>query len=325
MPSPVLLSRSQIDDARWDRAIALSAQRVVYGYAWYLDVVAPDWMALAWPSADDYQVVMPLPLRRKWGLRVVQQPFFCQYLGPFSQVPLTPEMLSAFLAALGRSFSYISSYAFHPAHTPLLHQHRSQLPNYSFRLHHTYWLNLKETYLDLKQKYYHEDRRKNLKRAQKYTWERVEDTTVEPLIGWFRTYHAPGVAGGVSEAAYGTLRQLYGVLQKKNCVRVSYARRAGTYHGGIMVVEEGNQSTYLFNAADATGRQGNARTYLLDRYFEEKAATKRFFDFESPDIDSIAQFYRSFGAEQVPFYSLRRNALPFPLRVLQEWRVRRST
>ena len=329
MPSPVLLSRAQIDDARWDRAIEQSAQRVLYGYSWYLDVVTPgyparDWMALVWPSADDYQVVMPLPLKRKWGLRVVQQPFFCQYLGTFSQVPLDEALLSQFLHALGRYFPYVSSYAFHPLLTPLLRTTLPKVPGFQPTLLHTHWLDLKVPYVALHDKYYHPDRRKNLKRAQKYPWERVEGTTVEPLIDWFDAHHAPGIAGGVHPAAYGTLRQLYKVLREKKRVKIYYAQRDGKLHGGIMLLEEEHQSTYIFNAADTEGRRGNARTYLLDGYLAEKAGAVGTFDFESPEVESIAGFYRSFGARQVPFYSLRRNALPWPLRLLQEWRVRRA-
>ncbi|UFH56538.1 hypothetical protein [Spirosoma sp. KNUC1025] len=77
--------------------MAASSQRIVYGYAWYLDTVlsAPmwKWMGLVMiAETGSYQAVVPIPLRRKqvMGLPyewVVHQPFFCQILAVFSRDP----------------------------------------------------------------------------------------------------------------------------------------------------------------------------------------------------------------------------------------------
>ncbi|HEV7350532.1 GNAT family N-acetyltransferase [Telluribacter sp.] len=321
---PSLLNRSQIQDQQWDQFIQNSGQRVVYGYSWYLDLVSPGWSALVWPSAEEYQVVMPLPVVRKWGLGVIQQPFFCQYLGLFSASELEGRVTEAFLRVLSQHFRYISSYCFHPDNSPSLAKVLPACPTLLPKLLTTHWLPLNQPYITLKSTY-NQDRLKNLKRAEKAGWYLEELDNIAPLIDFFRNFHASQINGGVNEAAYSLLHSLFQQLKEKGLVRLYYAGRDGTLHAGVMLVGDEKKTVYLFNAADETGRRLNGRTYLLDRYFQEKAGTGLVFDFESPGQVTIAEHYQSFGAQEQSFYSIRQNNLPWPLRTIQEWRLKRLT
>ena len=62
---PILLTRSQINTQEWDTFIRSSQQRIIYGLSWYLDTVSEDWNALVWPAKENYQIVMPLPVKKK--------------------------------------------------------------------------------------------------------------------------------------------------------------------------------------------------------------------------------------------------------------------
>ncbi len=83
-----ILPRNKINSQAWDACVAASSQQVLYGYSWYLDAVlpAPFWKWVGVVMTDEtnqYQVVMPIPLRRKRVLGityswVAHQPFFCQ-------------------------------------------------------------------------------------------------------------------------------------------------------------------------------------------------------------------------------------------------------
>lgn len=53
-----------------------------YGLSWWLDVVSPGWEALV---KGDYDAVMPLPVKKRYGLRYLVQPRFVQQLGVFGQ------------------------------------------------------------------------------------------------------------------------------------------------------------------------------------------------------------------------------------------------
>lgn len=53
-----------------------------YGLSWWLDTVSPGWEALV---KGDYEAVMPLPVKKRYGISYLVQPYFSQQLGLFGQ------------------------------------------------------------------------------------------------------------------------------------------------------------------------------------------------------------------------------------------------
>ncbi|WP_373513660.1 hypothetical protein [Persicitalea sp.] len=331
MSPPTLLQRHQIDDEAWNALIEHSVHPVIYAYTWYLDCVSPDWQALIVDNAQDaeinpasqrnistYLIVMPLPVRKKWGTTIVHQPLFCQYLGLFSQKEISEEILTLFLESLNRCFAYVSVYDFHPRHTSLLQKLLPIFPDFEVRKKATHWLNLEKSHAELTSCYSH-DRQKNLKKSKKCNWQCSKSKEVEPLIALFRENHAFKIQN-VKESAYVLLHSLANTVLKQKAGSLQYASLRGEIHAGVMILEKNGTGIYIFNAADEIGRKGNARTFLLDRYFQRNTGQLETFDFESPEVESIARFYQSFGAECKSFISIKKNKLPFPLRQLQEFR-----
>ena len=76
------LKHNQIDKQKWDSAIENAENGLVYALSWYLDIVSPNWDALV---VGDYEQVMPVTHKRKYGIKYLIQPPFCQQLGFFSQ------------------------------------------------------------------------------------------------------------------------------------------------------------------------------------------------------------------------------------------------
>ena len=87
------LRHNEIDRTRWDATIAQSLCDLPYAYSWYLDVVCPMWEALA---TEDYAYVMPLPLKKKWGISYLIHPIWVQQLGVFSAQEVTSEIFESF-------------------------------------------------------------------------------------------------------------------------------------------------------------------------------------------------------------------------------------
>ena len=74
--------RHEIDTARWDACINRAANPLIYGFHFYLDhMAAGRWDALI---LGDYEAVMPLTWRRKYGIRYLYQPPYTQQTGIFS-------------------------------------------------------------------------------------------------------------------------------------------------------------------------------------------------------------------------------------------------
>lgn len=311
----LLLYRSQLDLTQWDTFIAASPQRILYAYSWYLDTVSPDWNALIVVENDQWQAVMPLPCRKKWGMNVVQQPFFCQLLGFFTHPSVDfQEVSNKLLTELTTSFHYISTYSGRFAENTNFPEDLkvTNAANWILPLHHPYSVLFQN---------YTRDRQTNLKRAEKSQWKSQQSTDVEPLIALFRNNHATQIEGGVSENAYDLLRAVMALLAQKKALRLVYAVREGRIEAGALFAVFNNRIIYLFNAASPAGRQSNVRTWLIDQMIREYAETDFVFDFESPEIPSIASFYRSFGAQPEVYSQLSFNNLPFPLKQIQEWRL----
>lgn len=313
--APTLLRRSQLDSRAWDDCVANAVNPLLYGYSWYLDAVlpAPDWQWQALVQTDAhgrYTAVMPVPLRWKAGQWVVHQPLFCPFLDVFrrdSQLDPTP-----FVAAVMQRFRYGSRLAlrFQPALTGL-----------AVQIRYTHVLDLSVGYARLLANYT-PDRRLNRQRAHRQPWQLTDDTNPDPLLTLFRQYHAHTIDGGVADWAYAILRQLIGELHKRGLATLQYAQLNGQIEAGMLLATSNGRTIYLFNAASERGRRGNARTLLLDQYIQAHAGQSIVFDFESPEKPSIAAFYRSFGAQEEPYVSLRWNRLTDPERwllALRRW------
>ncbi|NBC83660.1 MAG: hypothetical protein GVY19_09785 [Bacteroidetes bacterium] len=74
------LTHKDIDKTKWDACIQNASNCLVYGMSWYLDQVCEHWDGLV---LGDYQAVMPLPWKSKYGLKYVIQPLFTKQLGIF--------------------------------------------------------------------------------------------------------------------------------------------------------------------------------------------------------------------------------------------------
>src|SRR5690554_8139686 len=84
------LRHHEIDKKRWDEGIARSTHPLVYADSWYLDIMSPQWEAVV---SDDYSILWPLTLNRKYKLPMLMQPMFTQQLGVFSSLPLDKQMV----------------------------------------------------------------------------------------------------------------------------------------------------------------------------------------------------------------------------------------
>lgn len=259
-----------------------------------------------------YTAVMPVPMRRKWGVWRVHQPFFCQILGVFSRDYTLDTR--PFYQLVYERFCYGSVWQV-GQYPPV------DVPFGLVRPLSTHVLDLSDTYPAIYARYT-PDRRRNLRRAQTAGWSVQEATDIGPLIALFHKHHADTIDGGVGDWAYDILRNLYAELQKRDMATLFYAERNSQTEAGALFAQDGNRVLYLFNAATASGRRGNARTLLIDRHIQQKAGQRLLtgpvlFDFESPEKPSVRAFYASFGATAQSFWSIRWNRLTWPEQLLR--------
>ncbi len=302
-----LLNRQDIDEAQWNSFLDNSPHNLIYACSWYLDIVAPKWCAFIAENEVGWQAIMPVPLAKKWGFWVVKQPFFCQILGVFFKEKVDLEISKLLESLLRKQFKYISIYAGQNLYSS----------NYQVN---TQILKLDRPYERLFNSY-NKDRKKNLKISQNFGWEIDESDDIEPVIEIFINHHSESIEGGVGGNAYRILRKLFSELKKRESVKLLYASKNNRIEAGALFVIFRGRIIYLFNAATGLGRKKNARTVLIDGILQQYENTNYIFDFESPEKESVVEFYESFGTETFTFSQLRYNDLPFPFKQIQNLRL----
>ena len=78
------IPQKQIDKKKWDHCIESAENGLIYGYSFYLDHMAGQWDGIV---LGDYQAVMPLPWKKKFGIKYIYQPFLVAQGGVFGARP----------------------------------------------------------------------------------------------------------------------------------------------------------------------------------------------------------------------------------------------
>lgn len=311
----IRLRRSELDATAYDACVEASDLGVIYGLSWWLDLVSPEWECLVWKSSQQYRAVLPIPLLRRYGFLLVHQPLFCQFLSVYSAETLTQAEHQLFLDALFNKYRFIASFCLAGMDASLLHSYGlAQITPF-----YTHVLSLDKPYSFIWDNY-NRDRKINVKRGRKAEWTIRKGAEIDRLAELFQTHHQHQIQGGAHPSTYALLAVLYKEAQRRGLSELWYAQKADSLKAGAWFVTWKSRSLYLFNAADEEGRRGNARSYLLDCYLQEKAEKSGVFDFESAQLADIANFYASFGSTISPFYEIRANQLPAWVKAL--WKLR---
>jgi hypothetical protein len=309
-----LFQRTEINDILWNELITNSLQGYLYAYTWYLDIVSPNWKAIIEVQDQQYLAVMPVPVLNSFGIEYVKQPLFCQQLGIFSQPNYQINELN-YVEKLCKEFSYIADYTwnYHNFSQNELQLFSPQNVNLCKpETLCTHLLSLQQTAEEIYAGY-NADRKMNLKRALKSEVQIIESIDIEPLINLFITETSHKIIGGVHPQAYDFLRQIFAALQSRNQAKLYYTvnQKNEIEAGGLFAFDK-QKIIYLFNAALHQYRKNNGRTLLINKVLQEYANKEYlYFDFESPAISPIAEFYESFGAKPYSFSQLHYNNLPF--------------
>ncbi len=313
------LRHHQIDKLKWDACVEASDAGVICVLSWYLDIVSPKWHALIEEGGNgNYSAVMPLTGSSKLGFSRLGSPHFCQQLGLISVThSVTAQTATQFLEEAVRHFRFVHNYKFITENTAPLEQLTGR-----FQLHtrHTRYLSLHQTYQEI-YKGYNRDRKMNLKRAKRANLVMTESDDIEPMLDFFKEHVAHKVVGGVAEPTYQMLRDLFAKMKELGLGRLFYTSLDGKLNAGCLFTKYKGKISYTFNAADEVGRVLNGRTLILDEVIRQHAGAAYTFDFESPAIDQIDQFYASFGAAKVRYFALHHNNLPLPIRLIRDLRI----
>lgn len=287
------LTNDNIDKSRWDDCIAHAVNGNVYAWSWYLDVVHPGWEALVEVIDDNYLTVMPITKKKKYLINYLCQPFFAQQLGVFSRQPITEDVTLSFLKAIPKKY--------HLVEIRLNEQNPLPQNGKGVEWHRNYLLDLRKCY-DALLLDYHENTRRNIKKAQASNLELVKDVDIHDVVALFRADRGASIRHW-GDAEYARLTRLSDVAKSSSNAFIYGVKTIGNKRiiCGALFVKSNQRITFLFSGNSAQGRTSQAMVFLIDQVIREYAGQPVTLDFEGSDDDNLARFYHGFGAKSVKY------------------------
>lgn len=299
------LKNNKIDKTKWDNAIDLSINNLIYAYSWYLDIVSPGWCALI---EDDYVSIMPLTGNKKYGIDYLFPPYFAQQLGVFSRSKLTKEKVENFLKAIPPQYKFIEA--------NLNTSNTFELSEFKIKKNINIELALGSTYESFYKKF-SEDTKRNIKKAAKYNIQLHKGIQASEIISIFRKNTGKKI-NNLTSNNYKVLLNLI-----NTCIQKGYAEAWGAYSenrlcAGVVWLIKGNRSIFLFSATNTQAKKTGAMFFLINKFIEEHAEEKIILDFEGSNLPGLARFYKGFGSQEYVYLQVRKNNLPKLIRWIKE-------
>ena len=270
-----------IDFKKYVACVDLSSQRNFYAKKEILDFLTKNsWELLV---EGDYEAVMPIPVKKKFGFSYVYMPLFCQQLGIFS-LQFDANVEEQFLKEFEKNYK-IQGYFFNEKNT--LKSHLEVRKNYI--IHPT-------EYALLRKKYF-KGRKSTVKSAQNFSLQKV---SFDERIKAFICENFKGLSSKEEVQKYIDYLQfldskklllLYGatdeILELCNVALLISTKEELSLLGLI------NKEKYL---------KKNGASFLIDQIIQKHIPTKSL-NMMGGSIRGIEVFFKSFGADchEYPF------------------------
>lgn len=281
------LRHHEIDKQRWDECLTKALNYKTYGYSWHLDIVSPGWEAII---DEGYQAVMPLTIKKKFGISYLIQPILSQQLGVFQRSYNETDHL--FYKFIFEKFIYLNICV---SHSEKIHGFR-----YKSIIHNNYVLDLSQSYDEICSTY-SKSNAKNIRRAMKQnvvirhcdTFQSIDFLKDE----YYKLLKIPAshfalYARLISEGAKHGKITCYGAfLDDRMIASICSLAINGIINFMMIASPEGKERKALF--------------LLLDEFIREHAGSNYQLDFGGSDIESIAYFFQGFGPELRHYQQIR--------------------
>jgi hypothetical protein len=277
---------------------------LAYGLFEYLNAVCESqWDALIY---NDYEAVFPLPFKKKFGIKYLVQPVFCQQLGAFgSNVNVSTHH---FLSAIPKRFfrvrlqlnpyfdqtNEIESIQTKPAGIIASSRKLTTKTNMTIQLSQP---------LD-----YNKDCKKNLHRLAELPIEyKINAISIREAIDTYRK--AWGKQNPEIEDEH---YQLFAnaCTDKLSFTVTAHHQKEGDLLGAaiFLITPENTKRSLHYVCAGPTeaGKSIGVMHGIIDFILNRYKGENMLFDFEGSSIASVASFYKKFGANEEPFFCFNR-------------------
>ena len=273
---------------------------LIYTLSVYLDAMAGKWDALV---LGDYNAVMPLPYRIKFGIKYIYPPAFTQQLGVTFRLIHDADLANKFLLNIPSSFRYIE-----------MNMNADNAIKMSQTERKNYLLDITANYEKLKTGYSRSAIR-NINKAVSNCIQLKKNIPADEIIGIHRNRYKDNI--GVKKNDYDNLLSLCVFFKQMGSLYTSGAYHEGKLIAGSIFFVFKNRITFIINGNTKESLNNGATHLLMDDVIKQYCAQDYILDFEGSDYPAFARFYEQYGAQPEKYSFIKLNRLPWPLNLLK--------
>jgi hypothetical protein len=301
------LKNKEINKTKWDDCISKADNSLIYTHSFYLDSIAPGWQALI---DEEYNWVLPLTSNSKFGIQYLYQPNFTQQLGVFFKKDVNVPWREIITWLQNKFLFWEINWNYE---TPV-HSLANTIP---YSPGTNFILNLSDSYNGIATNYYN-DLKKNLKQSNKFGLTYQTELTYEKSIDLYVEHYRSRMPH-VRTTHYNAFKSICRDAANNKQLICRKATNNNNETVAIALLLKDSKRLYnLMNTTTNEGRRMHANHFLVDAIIKEFSNSNLILDFEGSDLVGVKSFYENFGAVNQPYFKIKHNNLPRPLRLFKK-------
>lgn len=298
-----ILSSHEIDRYKWNKLVNDCSNGLIYAQSDLLDSLADNWAAVI---IGDYEAILPIPYRKKWGLSYSYSVPFVQQLGLIGHSEdANPAKIKS---QIQKKFSY-GTIQLNSGNAPLA-KHVGAITKLNM------YLSLQQPFSVLDKTFKKEIPRISEKLITN-NWVIKENIHAKDCIHLYQQMQSHKMQ---HIKTYEFQRLIQFCSENKNPNLKYYTRAvqnpAGEICSVVLLLRDNKRIYNIINASTPEGRKTSANYLLYYECLKEFSELPLLFDFEGSSIPGIASFYNKFNPLQEFYFLWHYNAMPFPLSLI---------
>ena len=286
------LKHSEIDKDSWNKTAHTALNPTIFVDFDFLSIGNPNWCALV---EDDYQSIMPLPVRSKLSIKYVFTPFFYNRMGIFSKKEISPELVKEFVDAIPRKYKQIDLFLNEKNPCELIDNKVIEMVSHRMGLKQSYEIIVRQ---------YSQNTSRNIKSAQKQGLQYIENASIKETIRLFQQNRGKRKAVHYKKRDYYSLMKMAHHAYNQGFLDTVGVLSEGKMIAGALFLKDHGKIWFWFSGRDNAQADKKAMFFLIDEYIRRHAEQQYILDFNGSMNENVARLYRSFGGIPYTFNML---------------------
>jgi hypothetical protein len=288
-----IISSFEADLVKYDACIAADPASTPFVESWYLNITAESWFII---TDKNLETVFPFAARSRFGIQYIYQPFFNRCTGIYGNDK--PGIARAIQQGMLNDFRLWDFYA--DGSITGTDAASQQKKYQSLKLNSSY---------DYIYEHYSAKLKRNLRLAEKDGVAVRVSSDLHNFDGEFRKYTGERI-NEFKTPDYITLKNLATATINHKQGMLLEAVHNSRITAAALFYEGPDSILYIEGYSNPEGRALRSMHVLFDHVIKMFAASGKRLDFGGSNLETVARFFHSFGAEDIHYDHLYRNRLP---------------